>query len=59
LSDEEIAWKENGTLEYQNLAIRSLASQRAVKPLNEVQRDRPRFRGGSSLTLGAIKAALK
>jgi phenylacetic acid degradation protein len=60
LTDEEIAWKKSGTLEYQNLAVRSLASQRAVEPLTQVQRDRPRFRGdGSNLTLGAIKAALK
>jgi phenylacetic acid degradation protein len=60
LTDEEIAWKRNGTLEYQNLAVRSLASQRAVEPLTQVQRDRPRFRGdGLNLTLGVIKAALK
>jgi phenylacetic acid degradation protein len=60
LTDEEIAWKKNGTLEYQNLAVRSLASQRAVEPLTQVQPDRPRFRGdGLNLTLGVIKAALK
>jgi phenylacetic acid degradation protein len=59
LTDEEIAWKRNGTREYQNLAVRSLTSQRAVEPLSAEQPHRPRYRGGSSLTLGAIKAALK
>lgn len=57
LSDEEIAWKRTGTLEYQQLAIRSLASQRRVKPLTAVQPDRPRFKGGTSVTLGSIKAS--
>jgi phenylacetic acid degradation protein len=59
LTDEEIAWKRNGTREYQELAVRSLASQRAVEPLRAVQADRPRYRGGSSETLGAVKASLK
>ena len=58
LTDEEIAWKRNGTREYQELAVRSLASQRVVEPLRAVQADRPRYRG-SSETLGAVKAALK
>jgi phenylacetic acid degradation protein len=57
LSDTEIAWKRTGTLQYQNLAVRSLASQRAVEPLRAVQPDRPRFKGdGSNVTLGALKA---
>ena len=59
LTDEEIAWKRTGTRQYQELTVRSLASQRAVQPLRAEQSDRPRFKGGSSLTLGAIKAALK
>lgn len=59
LTDEEIAWKRTGTRQYQNLAVRSLGSQRAVQPLRAEQPDRPRFKGGSSLTLGAIKASLK
>jgi len=59
LTDQEIAWKRNGTREYQNLAVRSLATQRAVKPLSAMQPNRPRFQGGSSVTLGAIKTALK
>ncbi len=59
LTDEEIAWKRNGTREYQELAVRSLATQRTVEPLRAVQPDRPRYRGGSSETLGAVKASLK
>ena len=59
LTDQEIAWKRNGTREYQNLAVRSLATQRAVEPLSATQPNRPRFQGGSNVTLGAVKAALK
>jgi phenylacetic acid degradation protein len=56
LTDEEIAWKRTGTLQYQKLAVRSLASQRAVEPLRAVQPDRPRFKGdGSNVTLGTLK----
>ena len=55
LSDKEIAWKMSGTREYQNLAVRSLTSQRPVEPLRAPQADRPRFRGGSSTTLGSVK----
>jgi len=55
LTDEEIAWKRTGTLEYQALAVRSLQSQRAVTPLDRTQPDRPRFSGGGSITLGATK----
>lgn len=57
LSDEEIAWKRKGTREYQQLAVRSLASQRAVEPLTVPQADRPRYRGGSNVTLGVLKAS--
>ncbi|MFZ3359596.1 MAG: transferase hexapeptide repeat family protein [Xanthobacteraceae bacterium] len=56
LSDEEIAWKRAGTLQYQELAVRSLASQRPVEPLRAVQADRPRYKGdGSTVTLGTLK----
>ena len=59
LTDAEIAWKRTGTLQYQNLAVRSLASQRAVEPLRAVQPDRPRFKGdGSNVTLGTLKAPM-
>lgn len=43
LSDEEVQWKTNGTIEYQILSQRSLASLREVTPLTEEQVNRPRF----------------
>jgi phenylacetic acid degradation protein len=58
LTEEEIAWKRTGTLGYQNLTIRSLASQRPTEPLSAAQPDRPRFKGGSSKTLGMLKTPL-
>jgi phenylacetic acid degradation protein len=59
LTDHEIAWKRNGTREYQELVVRSLASQRPVEPLRAVQPDRPRYSGSSTVTLGSIKASMK
>jgi phenylacetic acid degradation protein len=59
LTEQELAWKKSGTREYQELAVRSLASQRPVEPLRAVQPDRPRYRGGSTVTLGSIKASTK
>jgi phenylacetic acid degradation protein len=58
LTEQEIAWKRTGTLEYQALAVRSLASQRPVEPLKAAQPDRPRFKGGSNKTLGMIKTPM-
>lgn len=43
LSDEEIAWKREGTLTYQDLARRSLASLREVAPLAQAEAGRPRL----------------
>jgi phenylacetic acid degradation protein len=59
LTEEEIAWKRVGTREYQELAVRSLASQRPVEPLRAVQPDRPRYRGAANVTLGTLKASMK
>jgi len=42
LSDEEIAWKANGTRVYQELARRSLATLRPATPLEAVEPDRGR-----------------
>ena len=42
LSDEEIAWKSEGTGHYQHLARRHLATSREVTPLTEVEPDRAR-----------------
>lgn len=42
LSDEEIAWKLEGTHTYQDLTRRCLASMREVAPLAQAEPDRPR-----------------
>lgn len=44
LSDDEIAWKRKGTLEYQNLAVQCLQSMEEVAPLSAVEPDRRRLR---------------
>lgn len=51
LTDEEIAWKLEGTLDYQKLAIRSLTTMRPTTPLAEVEANRPSLDGGSSTPL--------
>lgn len=43
LSDDEIAWKHRGTVEYQQLAIRCMQSMQEVEPLTEVEADRQRL----------------
>ncbi len=43
LSDEEVAWKRAGTLTYQELTRRSLASLVEVAPLPSPEADRPRL----------------
>ncbi|NQW10267.1 MAG: phenylacetic acid degradation protein PaaY [Alphaproteobacteria bacterium] len=43
LREDEMAWKHEGTLEYQELARRSLRSMVEVIPLPEVEADRPRL----------------
>ncbi len=55
LTDAEKDWKKGGTRQYQELTVRSLASQRPCEPLTAVQPNRPRFKGGSSVTFGDIK----
>lgn len=57
LSDSELAWKRGGTLEYQTLVRRSLATQRPVTPLRAPQADRPRYSGGDSKTLNTVRAS--
>ena len=42
LSDDEIAWKREGTAVYQDLTRRCLASLHEVQPLTAVEPDRPR-----------------
>jgi phenylacetic acid degradation protein len=43
LTDDEIAWKRRGTQEYQQIAVRSLASMVATEALSAVEPDRPRL----------------
>ena len=43
LSEDEIAWKLEGTHVYQALTVRSLESLREVAPLAEMETDRPRL----------------
>ncbi len=43
LTDDEIAWKVEGTRTYQDLARRSSASMVEVTPLTEAEPDRPRL----------------
>jgi phenylacetic acid degradation protein len=43
LSEEEIAWKLEGTQTYQALTARSLASLHEVAPLRQMEPDRPRL----------------
>ena len=50
LTQAEMDWKCAGTRQYQELTVRSLASQRLVEPLSAVQPDRPRFTGGLNVT---------
>ncbi len=46
LTEREIAWKTEGTREYHQLTIRNLQSLLEVKPLEQPQKDRPRFAAG-------------
>ena len=55
LSDDEIAWKESGTRDYQRLAKRSLDSLVEVTPLSEKETDRPRLDVSDSVPLYQTK----
>jgi phenylacetic acid degradation protein len=43
VTQQEVDWKSQGTREYQDLAKRSLATMREVKPLTAPEPDRKRF----------------
>lgn len=45
VSDDELHWKQLNTLEYQDLASRSLLSMREVIPLEQMEANRPRLKG--------------
>ncbi len=55
LSDDEIAWKGDGTRTYQELARRSLATMREVAPLAAVEPDRKRIEMPGVVPLVALK----
>ena len=55
LSDEEVAWKLEGTRTYHDLTRRSLASMRRVEPLSVVEADRPRVKAPDVKPLIATK----
>ncbi len=57
LSPDEIAWKAEGTREYQQLAVRSHATMVACAPLDAVEADRPRVDAGTSQPLYRVKGA--
>ncbi|MFC7517399.1 phenylacetic acid degradation protein PaaY [Herbaspirillum sp. GCM10030257] len=55
LSEEEIKWKLEGTLTYQDLTRRCLATMQEVHPLTVVEADRPRLRAPDVKPLIATK----
>lgn len=54
LKPEEIAWKAEGTREYQELTRRSLATLRECQPLAVPEPDRARYRGGAAVPLHTL-----
>lgn len=55
LSDKDIAWKEEGTREYQTLVTRCKASLVECEPLTEIESDRPSLDAGQSVPLFQTK----
>ncbi len=55
LTDDEVAWKLEGTRTYQELSRRCMASMVEVAPLTEVGADRPRLQGSVVQSLIATK----
>lgn len=54
LKPGEIAWKAEGTREYQELTRRSLATLRECQPLAVPEPDRARYRGGAAVPLHTL-----
>ena len=59
VTDDEIAWKSEGTATYQALAVRSLRTMRAVEPLAAVEPDRPRLEASSFEPLYAARQKVR
>lgn len=55
LTEQEIAWKAEGTREYQALARRCLASFHEAQPLTAVEANRPRVNVGAAVPLYKVK----
>ena len=55
LSDDEISWKEKGTQDYQQLALRSFESLKEVEALTEVEEGRARLNISDSVPLFKTK----
>jgi phenylacetic acid degradation protein len=55
LTEDEIAWKTQGTATYQALAVRSLKSLTPVEPLTAVEPDRKRIEAGQFEPLYAAR----
>jgi len=58
LSDEEIAWKESGTRDYQRLTRRCFESLEETTALTEVEDNRPRLDVSDSVPLFQVKNKL-
>jgi phenylacetic acid degradation protein len=55
LSDTEIAWKEEGTRSYQQLALRSLQTLVETTPLTEIEPNRPKIDADGLAPLYQVK----
>jgi phenylacetic acid degradation protein len=55
LKPEELAWKETGTREYQQLAARCLKDFRECPPLAAAEADRPSFGSSGAVPLHTIE----
>jgi phenylacetic acid degradation protein len=55
LTPEELAWKATGTREYQQLALRCLATLRECTPLTAPEANRPQVGGAAAVPLHTIE----
>jgi phenylacetic acid degradation protein len=55
LSADELAWKRDATRQYQELAVRSLATAAETAARSEIEPNRPRFRDPSVMPLSEMK----
>jgi len=55
LTEQEIAWKREGTHTYQDLTKRCLASMKEVQPLQQIEADRPKLKAPAVEPLIAAK----